>query len=254
MMNMKCFWVGLQFLTRIRVVKQEVWTDEDFGGSVKFFPLYGLIIGGILALGYYTLSQIFPPMVTAVCILLLEVAITGGIHLDGFMDTMDGIFSGRSAERILEIMKDSRVGAHSVIALGLLYLIKFSMYYEFPSEMLIPVLIFMPVLGRWAMVMGITSFPYARPEGMGKSFHQYAGRNAFTIGTIITLGIAAAFQWIGIITFVVTAAFVYLFCRRITKQIGGLTGDVYGAATELTQVTAMFVIYVVATWGWTMML
>jgi len=250
---MRGFWAGLQFLTRMRVVQQTSWADEDFGASVKFFPLYGLLIGIFLAGGYYIFNLILPPLITAALIILLEVVITGGIHLDGFMDTMDGLFSGRSPERILEIMKDSRVGAHSVIALGLLYLLKFSIYYEYPSEMMLSALFFMPAMGRWAMLMGIIVFPYARLEGMGKSFHQYAGKKAFIIGTLMILIIAGFFKWIGIVTFMIAAAFAYLFCRKVALQLGGLTGDVYGAVTELTQVVTLLVFYVVSMWGWVML-
>lgn len=247
---MKSFWIGLQFLTRIRVMRQVNWTDEDCGGSVKFFPIYGLVIGVVLAAGYYVCGQFFPPLVTAVFLLILEVYITGGIHVDGFMDTMDGLFSGRTPERILEIMKDSRVGAHGVIAFGLLYLSKFSIYYEFPSEILTPALIITPVLGRWAMVMGITQFPYARPAGMGKSFHQFAGGSAMPIATVCAAAAAAGLGLTGAVVFAVTGAWSYLFCRRVSKQLSGLTGDVYGAVTELTQVVAMLVIYLSSMWVW----
>jgi adenosylcobinamide-GDP ribazoletransferase len=247
---MNSFWVGLQFLTRIRVWRQVNWTSETCGGSVKFFPLYGAVIGGVLAAGYYVCGQFFPPLLTAVLLLILEVYITGGIHVDGFMDTMDGLFSGRSPERILEIMKDSRVGAHGVIAFGLLYLSKFSIYYEFPSEILMPALIITPVLGRWTMVMGITQFPYARPEGMGKCFHQFAGRSAMPVATVFAAAAAAALGWMGAVVFTVVGAWAYLFCRRVSQELGGLTGDVYGAVTELTQVVAMVVIYLSVTWIW----
>lgn len=251
---MKGFWAGLQFLTRLRVVKETCWTAENFGASVKYFPVYGLIIGGLLAGGYYLCNLIFPPLVTAAILLLLEVFLTGGIHLDGFMDTMDGIFSGRSPERILEIMKDSRVGAHSVIALGLLYLLKFSIYYEFPAVVLLPTLLIMPAIGRWAMLMGITAFPYARPEGMGKSFHQHAGKYALLIGTVFMLLIIVPFRLAGIIPLLLGAACAYLFCCKITRQLGGLTGDIYGAITELTQVVVLLASYIVTTWGWAVML
>lgn len=251
---MNSFWVGLQFLTRIRVTKQECWTDEAFGASVKYFPLYGAFIGAFLAAGYYICNELFPPMVTAVCILMLEVYITGGLHLDGFMDTMDGIFSGRSPERMLEIMKDSRVGAHSVIAMGLLNLIKFSMYYEFPSEILIPALIIMPILGRWAMVMGITQFPYARPEGIGKSFHQFAGGKSMPLATMFAAIAAAGLGWMGAVVFVVVGAFSYLFCRMVSRRLGGLTGDVYGAVTEISQVVTMVVVYLSVTSAWPFLL
>lgn len=247
---MNSFWVGLQFLTRIRVKRQANWTDEACGGSVKFFPLYGVVIGVVLAAGYHVCGQFFPPLLTAVFLLILEVYITGGIHVDGFMDTMDGLFSGRPPERILEIMRDSRVGAYGVISFGLLYLSKFSIYYEFPSEILMPALIITPVLGRWAMVMGITQFPYARPAGMGKCFHQFAGRSAMPVATVLAAAAAAGLGWMGAVVLTVVGAWSYLFCRRISKKLGGLTGDVYGAITELTQVVAMVVIYLSGTWIW----
>lgn len=254
MSDMKSFWAGLQFLTRFQVIKQASWTGEEFGKSVCFFPLYGAVIGAVLAAGYYVFSQLFPPLITAVLLLMLEVYLTGGIHLDGFMDTMDGLFSGRSPDRILEIMKDSRVGAHSVLALGLLYLMKCGIYYEFPSEILIPALIVMPVLGRWAMVMGITQFPYARPAGMGKCFHQFAGRNAFYIATAFAVPAAAGLGWMGLFVWLIVGAYAYLFCRRVSIRLGGLTGDIYGAVTELTQIVTMLVIYLLSTliWPWTM--
>lgn len=251
---MKSFLVGLQFLTRIKLVKQTNWVEEDFGRSVKFFPLYGAVIGVILAAGYYICSLFLPPLVTAVCLLALEVYITGGIHLDGFMDTMDGMFSGRTPERMLEIMKDSRVGAHSVIALGLLQLLKFSMYYEFPAEMLLPALIVTPVMGRWAMAMGITQFPYARPAGMGKSFHQHAGRSTLPWASLFAAASAAVLGWMGAAVVVVSAAWAFLFCHRVSKQLGGLTGDVYGAAAELTQVVTLLAAYLAATAVWPYML
>lgn len=244
---MNSFLLGLQFLTRIRITKQESWCDEACGRSVKFFSLYGVIIGAVLAAGYYFCNQFFPPLITAVIILLLEVYITGGIHVDGFMDTMDGLCSGRPPAGMLEIMKNSRVGAYSTIGLGLLFLSKFSIYYEFPAEILMPSLIIMPVLGRWAMVIGITLFPYARPAGMGRCFHQYAGRGALPLASLCAAAASAALGWTGAVAFAVTGAWSYLFCRNISRKLGGLTGDIYGAVTELAQVVALLVIYLTAT-------
>lgn len=251
---MNSFWAGLQFLTRIRIVRKTNWTEEDFGGSVKYFPLYGAIIGIILIAGDYVFNLFFPPLLTAAFILMLEVYLTGGIHLDGFMDTMDGLYSGREPARMLEIMRDSRVGAHSVTALGLLYLVKFSIYYEFPQELLIPALGVMPVLGRWAMVIGITQFPYARPAGMGKCFREFSGRSALYVATFLAAVAAAMLGWPGAVVFCVVGAYACLFCRRVSMKLGGLTGDVYGAVTELAQVVAMLVFYLASMWMWPLLL
>lgn len=113
---MKAFLIALQFLSRIHLASQDVWRDEDFGRSVLFFPLVGLIIGLLLAALYGALSFILNPLGCAVLVVAFWFYVTGGLHADGYMDTADGLFSGRSRERMLEIMKDSRVGSGGVMA------------------------------------------------------------------------------------------------------------------------------------------
>ena len=119
---MKAFLIGLQFLTRLKLARQDTWTDADFGRSVKYFPLVGAVIGLILVLVYKGTVPYLPHHIGTVLLLVSEAVLTGGLHLDGFMDTMDGLFSYRSSPRILEIMKDSRVGSNAVMSLGLLLL------------------------------------------------------------------------------------------------------------------------------------
>ena len=149
---MDSFLVGLQFLTRISVVRQEIWTEEAFGGSVRYFPLIGAVLGcfygGAAYLCVFVLPAwgIVPPEhLTAAVLLLLPVWLTGGIHCDGFMDTMDGLFSGRSRERMLEIMKDSCVGSNAVVAFLALMLAEYSILLDMPKEALPTVLFAMQV-------------------------------------------------------------------------------------------------------------
>lgn len=242
------FLIGLQFLTRIRFVSQTQWTPESFGRSVKFFPAVGAVLGLILA-GAALLSQnaaaalgvTLPPHAAAALFVALPILLTGGLHTDGFMDTMDGIFSGRPKEKMLEIMKDSRVGANGVTAFALLILCKWSLLVDLPPAHTATALFVMPVVSRMAMVMGIALFPYARPEGIGKAFAEYAGGRtlpaAFLLGALFLLpcGTTAA------ISAAVAAVFALLFCRYVTKVLGGLTGDVYGALTELSEVLSLLV-------------
>ncbi|SDE84842.1 adenosylcobinamide-GDP ribazoletransferase [Sporomusa acidovorans] len=236
---MKDFFTGLQFLTRIRLVKQTDWSPASFGRSVKYFTLVGALIGLILAGLNYFLSQLLPAHVLAAVIVFAGIAITGGLHCDGFMDTADGVFSGRSRERMLEIMKDSRVGANGVVAFGFLLLLKYSLIVDMTPTLLTTALLIMPVAGRTAMVICITAFPYARPEGMGKAFAQYAGRStlliAVSIAVAITilLGIQAAISAGGAVLTGMAAA------RYFAKVLGGLTGDTYGAVTELTELITL---------------
>ena len=107
---MRDFITCLEFLTRVRFSKRTDWRDEDFSHSVPYFPLVGLVIGFLLAAVNYSLFYIETPLFLRVTLLLLaEIIITGGLMYDGFMDTADGVFSARSRERMLEIMKDSHV-------------------------------------------------------------------------------------------------------------------------------------------------
>ncbi|QDR80366.1 Adenosylcobinamide-GDP ribazoletransferase [Sporomusa termitida] len=235
------FFTGLQFLTRIRVIEQTDWSPDSFGRSVKYFTLIGAIIGLILAVINYALSQFLPAHVLAAVIILAEIVLTGGLHCDGFMDTADGVFSGRPRERMLEIMKDSRVGANGVVAFGLLLLLKYSLIVDMTPAMLTSALLVMPVAGRLAMVISITSFPYARPDGMGKAFAQYAGRSTLLIAVIaalvivLPLGLTAAVSaGAGVLAGVLSA-------RYFAGVLGGLTGDTYGAVTYLTELMALLV-------------
>ena len=131
---MNAFFIGLQFLTRIKLRQQSEWSAENFGKSVKFFPLIGAVLGFVLAAAAYVLLVLLPVLniylpahLTASLLLVLSVVLTGGLHCDGFMDTMDGIFSGRERERMLEIMKDSCVGSNAVMAFVLFMLTKWSL-------------------------------------------------------------------------------------------------------------------------------
>mgnify|MGYP000453011476 CR=1 FL=1 len=148
--------------------KRTDWRDEDFSHSVPYFPLVGLVIGFLLAAVNYSLFYIETPLFLRVTLLLLaEIIITGGLMYDGFMDTADGVFSARSRERMLEIMKDSHVGSNAVLAIIILLLLKIAAYLELSGETLTWVLLTMSVATRTFMVVFIVNFPYARKEGIG---------------------------------------------------------------------------------------
>lgn len=243
------FITALQFLTRVRIFTQTQWTVEGFGRSVKFFPLVGAMIGLILTGCYFLLSVYLPQYLqgdyehsVAALLLLACIVITGGLHWDGFMDTMDGIFSGRSPERMLEIMKDSRVGANGVMAAGLLFLIKWSLFLDIAPDKLLLALFVMPIISRFAMVIGITTFPYARLEGMGKAFKEHAGGHTLFIAalcTLVMLGLCYKAQVM--VALLISVAFTLSFARFVTRLLGGLTGDVYGAITELSEIAVLIV-------------
>lgn len=244
---MRDFITCLEFLTRVRFSKRTDWRDEDFSRSVPYFPLVGLVIGSLLAAVNYGLFYIETPLFLRVTLLLLaEIIITGGLMYDGFMDTADGVFSARSRERMLEIMKDSHVGSNAVLAIIILLLLKIAAYLELSGETLTWVLLTMSVATRTFMVVFIVNFPYARKEGIGHMFTKYAKPFYTYIAFAVCAGIIAAcgLQYLALagICFTVTL----IIAQYLKTQLGGLTGDTYGALTECGNViyllTAVFLL------------
>jgi len=229
---------ALQFLTRLNI-SQRLVLPETLGRSVRHFPLVGAVIGLVLAVVAQIPAEYIPVRVLAVVLLGLELVVTGGMHIDGLMDTFDGIFSGRSRERMLEIMKDSRVGAYGVMGFGLFILLKWSLLTEILPSPSFTGLFVMPVLGRLGIVIAITGFPYGRESGLGKVFSQHAGRGALYAAIIWTLIFTLPFGKIAVFCLIIAVGFAILFARYVCKVLGGLTGDVYGAVLELTEVVAL---------------
>lgn len=241
---MKSFIVAAQFLTRIPLkINMEV-SNEEFGGSQKAFIFVGFLIGAVLSGAFYFLNFHVPPFILGALLLFLEILVSGGLLLDGFMDTCDGIFSARPRERALEIMKDSRVGAHSVTSVTILFILKFAVYSSlqyFSNPYLITFLA--PAVGLWFILFAINYFPYARKEGIGKFFKDMAKPSYFYISTIIlftvTYIIAGSFNPIlGIlISFFVGVSIAV----RINNFLLGHTGDTYGAMAQTVQGIFMLV-------------
>jgi adenosylcobinamide-GDP ribazoletransferase len=248
------FVTALQFLTRIRLVREPACDAGSFGRSVRFFPLVGLVAGGVLAGAAFLTGGWMPGTVRTTLLVSLGVFITGGLHCDGLMDTADGLLSGRSRERMLEIMKDSRVGAFGVISILLLLLWKWSLLHDMPDSLLVPALISMMTLGRFSMVLAILRFPYARPEGMGKAFALHAGKGSMGTSLLTVAGLLAGLyatmgQFVfGVATGAALGAVLVAYCvgSWALRKVGGLTGDIYGAVTELSELVVL-AIFVLAT-------
>lgn len=239
---MNSFLIGLQFLTRIHLVRQTVWTAEDFGRSTRFFPLVGLVLGICYALAaWLLLYALGMRSLTAALLLILPLLLTGGLHADGFMDTADGVFSGRDRARKLEIMKDSRVGAFGVVSFVMLMFVQYALLSDLAPMLFVPALFVMPIIGRLAMVLAVACFPYAREDGMGKTFADMADRSTVVIAALTTAILVLPWGALAAAALVLGTLFALLFCRMITNVLGGVTGDVYGAATVLTETLVLAV-------------
>lgn len=229
---MKSFFIALQFLSRIQLVKQTVWTNEDFGRAVLFFPLVGWIIGILLAVIYAGCSYIFEEPYRSLLVVLSWFFITGGLHADGFMDTADGVFSGRSRERMLEILKDSCVGANGVMAFFVLASLKICFLAHCSADMALAALTGIPAAARFGTLISIFQFPYARAQGLGKAFRQYAPayttKGAFILAMLPT--IYGGFLYVFLLGAAMLTAL--LVNHWLTNVLGGVTGDTYGAVLE----------------------
>lgn len=244
---MKDFITALQFLTRIKVAGKIQTKEGDFARSVRFFPLIGVLLGAVLFLLALALSGRIGILTTAVLLAAAEIILTGGLHLDGFMDSCDGLFSGRPRAQMLEIMKDSRVGAMGVIGLFLLLSVKIALLTELSGRHLYYALLLMPFFGRWAVVWVMMRYPYARKEGLGKYFIPEHGYRLFAIVSFFCL------VFYGLITFFfaslwffwalpASALAVIGLCGRINAALEGHTGDTYGAVIESAEVIFLFFI------------
>lgn len=242
---------AFQFLSRIPVPFNVPFNETVLRRSVVFFPAVGGAIGLILAGAGYALSGILPPLAAAAILTAVWVAVTGGLHLDGLMDTADGILSHRSRERMLEIMKDSRVGAMGAIACSLQLLLKFAFIASLLPEgrwswKAAALLAAAPVWSRWFMAVAIASWPSARAgQGLGSMFQGVAPKHLLA-ASLTAASLSAAIQLLlgtpfrDAVVQTAGAAFVTgllgaAAASWMARKLGGLTGDTYGALNEMTE-------------------
>jgi len=240
----------IQFLTAIPVPLNLDVNNEDFGKGLVFAPVVGMILGGILAFAYYVLGFAFPNYINGAAVVIIYIMLTGGLHLDGFGDTFDGLFSNRPKERKLEIMRDSRVGTNAVLAVYSILTIDILMLTAIGDNNALPVIILMPVAGRIGSLVSAGVSTYARStEGLGKSFIDYCGLREILTGLLISVPlfwIAGGLKYLLLLPLPVISAIIIV--KFFSRKIGGATGDILGAVCELNQTVFLIGAYLLA-WG-----
>jgi adenosylcobinamide-GDP ribazoletransferase len=237
----KDFLRAISFLTILPVGKSLSFGEKELARSMAFFPLVGLVIGLLLALGYYLLSFLLPKAIVLWLTIGFLVFLTRGLHLDGFADTIDGLASGGSREKILEVMRDSRIGAFGVIGLILLIGAKYFALDQIPIPSIPYTLILMTVMGRNTMVLVCYRSPYARSEvGLAKPFTENLGYREMALSLVSAFGIALLLMGLkGILVFLGIGLFSLGYRLFFIKKLGGVTGDILGAANELAEVLCL---------------
>lgn len=211
------------------------------GGA--YFPLVGLLLACVSWLLVLLLTPLVPQLALAALLVVGLVILTGGLHLDGLMDTCDGLLGGSTRERKLEIMRDSRVGSFGVLGGACILLLKFALFASLSIHALPLALLLALPSARWTMVLALRVFPSARPTGLGAAFHQAVTTEEVLLAGIIVVAIVlVAGQLIGLIVCVTVTAAALMLGFWITRSIGGLTGDSYGAIAEVVEVVALLVV------------
>lgn len=244
----------IQFMTRIPI-PIDTGFDENFHKSTIYFPIVGLILG----VCYYIVAliglKIFDPYITAVLVLASEVLLTGGLHLDGLGDSFDGLYSYRDKEKILEIMKDSRLGTNGLLAIILVFLLKIGFLNSLLSQEILWPIVTMPVVARSMQVLACYKTKTPRERGMGNIF---IGKVSMTylVGTILLmLGISGGSIFLAsdvdyliylkeVICLIIMAIWVRLFIYSVYKKIDGITGDILGCICELSELIYLILVYV----------
>src|SRR6266487_3583552 len=224
--------------------KDETAPHLEVGST--YFPLVGLLLACLLWVLVLLLTPLVPQLVLAALLVVALVILTGGLHLDGLMDSCDGLFGGSTRERKLEIMRDSRVGSFGVLGAICILLLKFALFASLRVHALPLALLIALPSSRWAMVLALRVFPGARSTGLGAAFHQAVTTERLLLAGTIALAIVLfTGQFIGLIVWLAGTVTTLILGLLITRSLGGLTGDSYGAIEEVVEVVALLVLVMV---------
>lgn len=243
--------VALHFLTRLRIPGSRDGTMDDASRSQVWFAAVGLLIGACASGADWLASRAMPPSTSAAIAVVVLVAVTGALHLDGLGDTADGLLGGSARERRLAIMRDPHAGSFAIVAIASVLLLKYAALASLSDGDRWAALLVTPTAARCGMVAVAAAFPYARTDGMGASFRAGAwplGIAACAATALPVGGYLFGFAGLGVVAAaIVSALAVGAYARRL---IGGVTGDVYGAAIEIAEAGALLCVVAFAGRGW----
>ena len=238
--------LSLQFLTRTGINKNIDFTHENIRKSTFFFPYVGILLGAIAALSHYVFFYFNKDIASFIAVLMI-IILTGGLHLDGLSDTADGFYSSRDKEKMLIIMKDSRIGAFGVISLILIILFKFIIISNLDTNM---GLVLMLSLGnsRLVVLIQMAFKKTSRPGGLGELFATSQPKKyiLWSIALYILLVIIIDIKYI--IPLIGSIILGEVITKITYKKIDGFTGDVYGATIELCEALSFLLFMGVIQW------
>jgi adenosylcobinamide-GDP ribazoletransferase len=246
---LRTFLFAWQFLTAIPLSRStHDAKPEELAASMSWYPLVGCLLGALLVTADLLLAHVFSTQVTSVLLMLLLIGITRGLHQDGLADMVDGLAGGRTAQARLAIMRDGRVGAIGATGLFLALGLRYAGLNALPAGEHVALLLGMPVVGRWAMVMGAFHVTYARSEGgLAQPFLAYLSWRhlcvaTLTAGLVLTLLLG---PWTALCCLLIGTALVRLSTAWFHRMFGGVTGDLLGATNEVAEILFILIVPVV---------
>ena len=245
---LRTFLFAWQFLTAIPLSRStHDAKPEELAASMSWYPLVGCLLGLLLVMADMFLVRVFSAQVTSLALMLLLIGVTRGLHQDGLADMVDGLAGGRNAPARLAIMRDSHIGAIGATGLFLALGLRFAGLTALPVGEHIAFLIGMPVVGRWAMVVGAFHATYARSEGgLAQPFLAHVSWRQVCIATV-TAGVVLTLllgPWAALYCLFIGAALVRLSTVWFHRMFGGVTGDLLGATNEVAEI--LFIVIVPA--------
>lgn len=259
--------LAVQFLTIVPVKVKGDITEQDVAGSAAFFPLAGALQGLLTAVPAVLLMKVLPAEIAAAFALLFLIISNGGFDLDGLADTADALAVKSSGDaecdrsKRLSVMKDGSSGAMGVIALMMAVLLKFVLMQrllaDFSTFAAAAIFFLMPAFSKWITVPAMYHGTSARKDGLGKMFIEHTGAASVIISTGIVLLLSLSVSSVDLIaaSFVPCIEFcvasltgLYLFglvaIKFLAKRFGGLTGDHFGAMTEISEILFLLAAYI----------
>jgi adenosylcobinamide-GDP ribazoletransferase len=248
------FLLCIQFFTVFPYKKEIAWEKRTIEWCLIFFPIVGFLVGALGFLQYWLLITYtpFPVMFISLWIMFYLIAITGGIHIDGWMDCSDAFFSYRDKKRRLEIMDDPRVGSFAVLSVIFLLAFRFLFLYELFNQSFIlgtTGLLIIPVLTRGMVVFSLVKGKLAKNKGLAASFQKEVESNTAMWGIVVAISLVSMIAFFLsihlysvtlILASLVFLSLIYSFCLN---QFGGINGDTLGALLEGGETFLWFVLW-----------
>jgi adenosylcobinamide-GDP ribazoletransferase len=227
---------AVAFLTVIPVASDS-GPAERLGRA--YFPLVGALLGVLAGGVFVVMAAITTQMLAAVAAVAVMAVLTGGLHLDGVADSADGLFGRGDRVQRLETMRDPRIGSYGAIALIVVLVGDVAALAALTPAAAIVALVVAGALSRWAMLWVVAFVPYVRESGLGVAVRGSNRVFDLVLGSALAI-IACLLDWRRALVAVLLVALAALVVSGVAKRrIGGATGDIYGATTELCQLAAL---------------